>query len=174
MEIAYGETGRRLHTVNGEPEAVLSREHPTEVQEPISRASVAGTPGFTSRFSRISTHLRHRASLLRKKLPGLGSSPSVILSAALEARQFRRQFPGDGHGRGIRRNPCGGVRGGSGAAAVVPDWALIEELPLLRRTMHGRAATIYASKFRLPLSGTIGMKHDPALLLGELAQEVHR
>jgi glycosyltransferase involved in cell wall biosynthesis len=57
-----------------------------------------------------------------------------------------------------------------GKVRVVPNWALIEEIPVLPKDNPWSRRHSLHDKFVYLYSGTIGMKHNPALLL-ELARK---
>jgi colanic acid biosynthesis glycosyl transferase WcaI len=165
MEIGYG---RRAGDFIREwkPDAVLSGNTPTEAQEPITRATLDAGGRFyywLQDFYSLAVD-----KILRKKLPVAGLAVGAYYKY-LEGRQFRRSsrivaITGD-------FTPIIGEEFGIPAerVAVVPNWSLIEELPMMpkdnpwsrRHGLHDMSVFLY--------SGTIGMKHNPGLLL-ELAK----
>jgi len=165
MEIGYGKRAGAFIR-DWKPDAVLSGNTPTEVQEPITQATLAADGRFyywLQDFYSLAVD-----KLLRKKLPVLGLAVGAYYKF-LEGRQFRRSsqivaITGD-------FSPILASEFGVNEkqVAVVPNWALIEEIPehakdnawARRHDLHDKVVFLY--------SGTIGMKHNPALLL-ELAR----
>jgi colanic acid biosynthesis glycosyl transferase WcaI len=165
LEIAYG---KRVASLIGEwlPEVVISGNTPTEAQEPIVRATRKGGGQFhywLQDFYSLAVE-----KLVKRKLPVLGHGVGAYYRF-LDRRQFgrssrivaitsdftpilRREF-------GIEEE----------RVAVVPNWAVIEEMPALEKDNAWARLHDLHDKFVFLYSGTIGMKHNPALLL-ELAR----
>lgn len=57
-----------------------------------------------------------------------------------------------------------------GKTAVIPNWAPLEELPVCSKENEWALSQTFADKFCFLYSGTLGMKHNPALLVA-LAQK---
>lgn len=165
MEIGYG---RRAGDFIREwkPDAVLSGNTPTEAQEPITRATLDAGGRFhywLQDFYSLAVD-----KILRKKLPVAGMAVGAYYKF-LEGRQFRRSsqivaITGD-------FTPILGEEFGvtDDRVAVVPNWALIEELPMKPKDNPWSRKHGLHDKFIFLYSGTIGMKHNPGLLL-ELAK----
>ncbi|MGC4014573.1 MAG: glycosyltransferase family 4 protein [Luteolibacter sp.] len=166
MEIGYGKRAAAFIR-DWKPDAVLSGNTPTEVQEPITRATLAADARFyywLQDFYSLAVD-----KLLRKKMPGVGHAVGAWYRF-LEGRQFRRSsrivaITGD---FGPILQGEFGVE--AGRVAVVPNWALIEELPTHPKDNAWARKHELHDKFVYLYSGTIGMKHNPALIL-ELARK---
>ncbi|MCU0795779.1 MAG: glycosyltransferase family 4 protein [Akkermansiaceae bacterium] len=168
MEVKYGK-GAAQFIRDWKPDAVLSGNTPTETQDPIARA----TTEVGGRFCYWVQDFYSLAvdQLLRRKIPVAG--PLIgRWYRHLDARQFRqshRIIPITEDFNPILTREFGVD---PSRIEVVPNWAVIEELPTrdkanpwaLRHGLHNRFVFLY--------SGTIGMKHNPAMLL-ELARR-HR
>lgn len=165
MEICYG---RRAGDFIREwkPDAVISGNTPTEAQEPITRATLDVGGRFyywLQDFYSLAVD-----KILRKKLPVVGMAVGAYYKF-LEGRQFRRSsrivaITGD---FAPILNAEFGVT--EDRVAVVPNWALIEELPNRPKDNAWSRKHGLHDKFVFLYSGTIGMKHNPGLLL-ELAK----
>lgn len=165
MEVDYGHAAAAF-IESWKPDVVLSGNTPTETQEPITRATIAAGGRFyywVQDFYSLAVD-----KLLRKKIPLAGA-----WAGAWYRRMERRQFERSSRVITITGDftPILEKEFGVDPArvAVVPNWALIEELPVhpkdnawsRRHELHDRFVFLY--------SGTIGMKHNPAMLL-ELAR----
>jgi len=165
MEIGYG---RRAADFIREwkPDAVLSGNTPTETQEEITRAAIESGARFyywLQDFYSLAVD-----KLLRKKIPVVGHAVGAWYRF-LEGRQFRRSaqvvaITGD-FGPILQQEF--GVR--AEQVAVVPNWAIIEEMPVHPKDNAWARKHDLHDKFVYLYSGTIGMKHNPGLLL-ELAR----
>lgn len=165
MEVRYGHAAADF-VRSWQPDAVLSGNTPTETQEPLTRATVEVGGRFyywVQDFYSLAVD-----QLLRRKLPVVGRWVGAWYRH-LDRRQFRRSA-------GVVAitsdfTPILSAQFGVPVerVTVVPNWAVIEELPVLpkdnpwsrRHGLHDRFVFLY--------SGTIGMKHNPALIL-ELAR----
>lgn len=168
MEVRYGRTA--AHFIRDwRPDAVLSGNTPTESQQPILDATVDSGGRFyfwIQDFYSLAVD-----QLLRQKLPVVGAWVGAYYRR-LDRLQFQRSsrvvaITGD-------FKPILGDRFGIGADKidVVPNWALIEELPQLPRdNLWARRHGLH-ERFVFLYSGTIGMKHNPRMLL-DLARQ-HR
>ncbi len=165
MEVRYGRAVAEF--INGwKPDAVLSGNSPTETQEPISRAAIMGKGRFYYWVQDFYSLAVDR--ILRRKIPIAGAWVGAWYRH-LDRRQFHRSskiiaITGD-------FSPILSREFGVDASriAVVPNWALIEEIPCLPKNNPWSRKHSLQDKFVYLYSGTIGMKHNPALLL-ELAR----
>lgn len=161
MEIAYG---RRLGALIAEwkPDAVLSSNTPTETQQPALAAAKKAGARFLmwhQDFYSIAVD-----KLVRKKIPVLG---------ALIGRYYRwmerRQLLASDHIVAITRDfvPIMEREFGVPAAkvSVIPNWAPLETLPSLPKDNEWSRAQGLHGKFVFLYTGTLGMKHNPDLLL---------
>jgi len=165
MEVRYGKAVADFITT-WKPDAVLSGNTPTETQEPISRAATAGKGRFYYWVQDFYSLAVDR--LLRRKLPVAGAWIGAWYRH-LDRRQFARSskiiaITGDFSPILAREF---GVE--TSRIAVVPNWAHIEDLPCLPKDNPWSRLHALHDKFVYLYSGTIGMKHNPALLL-ELAR----
>jgi colanic acid biosynthesis glycosyl transferase WcaI len=165
MEIRYGNAAADF-VRSWKPDAVLSGNTPTETQEPITRATVESGGRFyywVQDFYSLAVD-----KLLRKKIPVAGGFIGAWYRL-LDSRQFRRSS-------GIVTitedfTPILADEFGVTAdrVSVVPNWAVIEDLPALPKDNNWSRRHGLHDKFVFLYSGTIGMKHNPAMLL-ELAK----
>ena len=165
MEIRYGQAAADF-VREWKPDAVLSGNTPTETQEPITRATVEVGGRFyywVQDFYSLAVD-----KLLRKKIPVAGGLIGAWYRL-LDLRQFRRSS-------GIVTitedfTPILTKEFGvdPGRVSVVPNWAVIEDLPVLPKDNPWSRRNGLHDKFVFLYSGTIGMKHNPAMLL-ELAK----
>lgn len=165
MEVAYGREVARF-IAGWKPDAVLSGNTPTETQEPISRAAAAGNGRFYYWVQDFYSLAVDR--LLRKKIPVAGGWIGAWYRH-LDRRQFARSskviaITGDFSPILSREFGVDESR-----ISVVPNWAHIEEIPALPKDNAWSRRHSLHDKFVFLYSGTIGMKHNPALLL-ELAR----
>lgn len=165
MEVAYGKEVARF--IDGwKPDAVLSGNTPTETQEPISRAATSGNGRFYYWVQDFYSLAVDR--LLRRKIPVAGGWIGAWYRH-LDRRQFARSskviaITGD-------FSPILSKEFGvhESRISVVPNWAHIEDIPTLPKDNEWSRRHALHDKFVFLYSGTIGMKHNPALLL-ELAR----
>lgn len=165
MEIRYGHAAADFIR-RWKPDAVLSGNTPTETQEPITRATAECGGRFyywVQDFYSLAVD-----KLLRKKIPVAGGFIGAWYRL-LDRRQFERSS-------GIVTitddfTPILAAEFGVDPAriSVVPNWAVIEELPVLPKDNAWSRRHGLHDKFVFLYSGTIGMKHNPAMLL-ELAR----
>lgn len=165
LEVGYGKSAAAF--IRGwQPDAVISGNTPTEAQEPITRATLAVGGRFyywLQDFYSLAVE-----KLVRKKLPGIGHAVGAYYRF-LDGRQFRRSSqivaitsdftPILAKEFGISED----------RVSVAPNWAVIEEMPVLEKDNAWSRRHDLHDKFVYVYSGTIGMKHNPALLL-ELAR----
>jgi glycosyltransferase involved in cell wall biosynthesis len=165
MEVQYGHSAAAFIR-SWKPEAVLSGNTPTETQEPLTRATVAGGGRFyywVQDFYSLAVD-----QLLRKKIPIAGRWIGAWYRH-LDRKQFERSagivtITGD-FGPILTANF--GVK--AERVSVVPNWAVIEEIPQLDKVNPWSVRHGLDRKFVFLYSGTIGMKHNPAMIL-ELAK----
>jgi len=165
MEIRYGHAAADFIR-SWKPDAVLSGNTPTETQEPITRATIDVGGRFyywLQDFYSLAVE-----KLAKDKIPIVGPLVGKWYRH-LDARQFKRSSrivtitedftPILANEFGISADQI----------EVVPNWAAIEEIPTgdkgnewsVKHGLHNRFVFLY--------TGTIGMKHNPAMLL-ELAK----
>jgi len=165
MEIRYGKAVSDFIR-DWKPDAVLSGNTPTEAQEPITRATIETGGRFyywIQDFYSLAVD-----KILRRKIPLAGGWVGAWYRR-LERRQFQRSsrlvaitsdfapILADEFGIGPER------------IDVVPNWADIEALPTRQKDNPWSRSQGLHDKFVFLYTGTIGMKHNPALLL-ELAK----
>ncbi|MGD7653151.1 MAG: glycosyltransferase family 4 protein [Verrucomicrobiales bacterium] len=166
MEVGYGKQAAAFIR-EWKPDAVLSGNTPTESQEPISRAAVANGGRFyywVQDFYSLAVD-----QLLRRKIPVLGAAVGSWYRS-LDRRQFDRSSKVIGITEDFA--PILNREFGVTPARIetVPNWALIENIPaLVKNNQWARKLNLH-DKFVFLYSGTIGMKHNPALVL-ELARK---
>lgn len=161
MEVRYGGSAARFIR-DWRPDAVLSGNTPTESQEPILGAAIENGGRFyywiQDFYSLAVDHL------LRQKLPVLGG-----WVGAYYRRLDRRQLQRSARIVAITEDfiPILNQRFGIDPARidVVPNWAVIEELPALPRDNPWARRHALQDHFVFLYSGTIGMKHNPRMLL---------
>ena len=161
MEVRYGREVARF-IAEWKPDAVLSGNTPTETQEPISRAATAGNGRFyywVQDFYSLAVD-----KLLRRRIPVVGAWIGAWYRH-LDRRQFQRSsrviaITGDFAPILTREFGVENSR-----IAVVPNWAHIEDIPCLPKDNEWSRRHGLHDKFVYLYSGTIGMKHNPALLL---------
>ena len=169
MEVRYGHEAAAF-VRRWKPDVVLSGNTPTESQDPICRAAVETGARFYYWVQDFYSLAVDR--LLRKKIPLVGG-----LIGKWYRRLDSRQFELSTRIITITEDftPILADEFGIPAdkVAVVPNWALIEELPThpkdnpwaRRHKLHDRFVFLY--------SGTIGMKHNPERLLQLARQHQH-
>ena len=165
MEVRYGREVAKFIT-SWKPDAVLSGNTPTETQEPITRAAVADGGRFyywVQDFYSLAVD-----QILRRKIPIAGA-----WVGSWYRRLDRLQFQRSSKIIAITDDftPILSSEFGVDPAnvAVVPNWALIEEIPVMPKDNAWSRRHSLHDKFVYLYSGTIGMKHNPAMLL-ELAR----
>ena len=166
MEIAYGKKVAEFIT-DWKPDAVLSGNTPTETQEPITRATVAAGGRFyywVQDFYSLAVD-----QILRKKIPVLGSWVGAWYRH-LDRRQFERSSKIIAITEDFTPILSREFGVEPAKVAVVPNWALIEEIPVLPKDNPWSRQHGLHDKFVYLYSGTIGMKHNPAMLL-EIARQ---
>jgi len=165
MEVCYGKEVANFITA-WKPDAVLSGNTPTETQEPITRAAIANGGRFyywVQDFYSLAVD-----KILRRKIPVAGA-----WVGAWYRHLDRRQFGRSSRIIAITEDFTPILSSEFGVdpsqVSVVPNWALIEEIPSLPKDNAWSRHHALHDKFVYLYSGTIGMKHNPAMLL-ELAR----
>jgi glycosyltransferase involved in cell wall biosynthesis len=161
MEIRYGHAAADF-VRQWKPEAVLSGNTPTESQEPITRATVESGGRFyywVQDFYSLAVD-----KLLRRKIPVAGGFIGAWYRL-LDSRQFKRSSGIIAITADFTPILAGEFGIDPGRVSVVPNWAVIEDLPALPKDNGWSRRHGLHDKFVFLYSGTIGMKHNPALLL---------
>ncbi|MFT4176608.1 MAG: glycosyltransferase family 4 protein [Luteolibacter sp.] len=169
MEIDYGHAVARFLN-EWKPDAVLSGNTPTEAQEPISRAAIAHGGRFypwVQDFYSLAVD-----KLVRKKIPIAGRFIGAWYRH-LDRRQFARGSKIVTITEDFGPILTSEFSVGLDRIRVVPNWAEIEQLPCLPKDNEWARNHDLHDKFVFLYSGTIGMKHNPMLLL-ELARRYAR
>lgn len=165
MEIRYGNEVAKFITA-WKPDAVLSGNTPTETQEPITLAATAGGGRFyywVQDFYSLAVD-----KILRRKIPVAGGWVGSWYRH-LDRRQFRRSSKIIAITDDFTPILASEFGVDPANVTVVPNWALIEEIPVLPKDNPWSRHHALHDKFVYLYSGTIGMKHNPAMLL-ELAR----
>jgi len=166
MEVRYGHEAAKFVRA-WKPDVVLSGNTPTESQDPIARATVESGARFYYWVQDFYSLAVDR--LLRKKIPLVGGLIGKFYRH-LDSRQFKLSS------RIITITedftPILAQEFGIAAekVAVVPNWALIEELPSFPKHNDWAKRHNLEDRFVFLYSGTIGMKHNPERLL-QLARQ---
>lgn len=149
------------------PDAIVSANAPPAIQAALLKAAHGGGGVFLNWLQDIISAAAAKA--LREKFPLLGFG----LAAWLRRAEFRVLAASDGV---VAITPdflplC--VAGGVDASRihVVPNWAPLDEIPLLPADNHWARRHGLTGKTLLLYSGTLGLKHNPGLLAA-LAQAV--
>lgn len=166
MEIRYG------HQVAAfirqwRPDAVLSGNTPTETQESILRATLACGANFHHWVQDFYSLAVDR--LLRAKIPLVGAIIGRHYRR-IERRQFARSsglvvITGDF--TPILQQEFGVA---PERVTVIPNWALIDDIPVLPKDNPWSRKHDLHDKFVFLYAGTLGMKHNPDVLL-QLARQ---
>lgn len=161
MEIAYGKTCAKV-ILEWRPDTVLSANTPTESQEAIMAACRAIKTRFVfwaQDFYSIAVD-----KLVRKKIPLLGP-----LIGSYYKRLERRQLQGSDAIVAITEDfvPImqSAFKVGAERITVIPNWAPLASLPVLDKGNDWSRSMGMDSHFVFLYSGTLGMKHNPNLLL---------
>ncbi|MCC5959461.1 MAG: glycosyltransferase family 4 protein [Rhodobacteraceae bacterium] len=164
-DIAYGKRLAQL-VADVQPDIVLSGNTPTECQEYLVRACAQTGAQFIywcQDFYSIAA-----ARILSKKLPGLGHAIGAYYTY-LERRQMRNAAHvihiTDGFVKVTDRWGIPRAR-----VSVIPNWGVIDEIPLLPRETDWSAKMGLTRAKRVVYSGTLANKHNPDFL-AQLAQK---
>lgn len=168
MEVAYGRQAAAFIR-QWKPDIVLSGNTPTESQEPITRATVEAGARFHYWVQDFYSLAVDR--LLRRKLPIVGAWIGGWYRR-LDRRQFERSTRIVTITEDFTPILAEEFDVPEEKIEVVPNWALIEELPTQPKENEWSHKHGLADKFVFLYSGTIGMKHNPERLL-QLARQ-HR
>jgi colanic acid biosynthesis glycosyl transferase WcaI len=158
-ERAYGRAVAR-HIAEWRPEVVLSGNTPTETQEYLVRA--CGEAGAAFCYWVQDFYSLAVTKLVRKKLPVVGELVGAYYRA-LDRRHLRRSaavvsITEDFEPQLARwRIPAN-------RRHVVPNWAELEAFPLRPKDNPWAHEHGLTDRFVFLYSGTLGMKHNPALL----------
>ncbi len=166
MEVRYGKAVAKFIT-DWKPDAVLSGNTPTETQEPITLAAIADGGRFyywVQDFYSLAVD-----KILRRKLPVAGGWVGSWYRH-LDRRQFQRSSRIIAITADFTPILASEFGVDPANVAVIPNWALIEEIPVLPKDNAWSRRHSLHDKFVYLYSGTIGMKHNPAMLL-ELARK---
>lgn len=165
MEIDYGREAAELIT-KWQPDVVLSANTPTEAQSSIVAASKAAGSRFVywvQDFYSIAVD-----KIVRQKLPVVGSAIGRYYRH-LDRKQFRESD----HIVAITEDFAPLLTRDFGVGGdkihVAPNWAPIDSLPVLDKRNQWAEAHSLDGKFVFLYTGTLGMKHNPELLL-EIAE----
>lgn len=161
MEIRYGQAAADF-VRSWKPDAVLSGNTPTETQEPITRATVEVGGRFyywVQDFYSLAVD-----KLLRKKIPVAGGLIGAWYRL-LDLRQFRRSSGIVAITEDFTPILTKEFGVDPKRVSVVPNWAVIEDLPVLPKDNPWARQHGLEDKFVFLYTGTIGMKHNPAMLL---------
>jgi glycosyltransferase involved in cell wall biosynthesis len=166
MEIAYGRRLAQLIT-EWKPDAVLSSNTPTVTQQPALRAAKQAGARFVmwhQDFYSIAVD-----KLVRKKIPVVGA-----LIGKYYRWMERRQLQGSDHIVAITEDFVPIMEREFGVprrkVTVIPNWAPLETLPVLPKDNDWSRAHGLQDCFVYLYTGTLGMKHNPDLLL-QLARQ---
>ena len=164
MEIEYGREVAKFID-SWKPDAVLSGNTPTETQHPICRATTAVSGRFyywVQDFYSLAVD-----KILRKKIPIAGTLIGKWYRH-LDCQQFAQSTKIIAITADFTPILADEFGVDPAKVAVIPNWALIDEIPLLVKDNAWSRKYQLHEKFVFLYSGTIGMKHNPAMLL-ELA-----
>ncbi|HWB04026.1 MAG TPA: glycosyltransferase family 4 protein [Verrucomicrobiales bacterium] len=161
MEIAYGRILAGL-IASWKPDAVLSSNTPTEAQQ--SALAVAKKCGARFLMWHQDFYSIAVDKLVRKKIPILG---------ALIGKYYRwlerRQLQGSDHIVAITADFVPIMEKefevSPEKASVIPNWAPVETLPVLPKDNEWSRGHHIHDRFVFLYTGTLGMKHNPDLLL---------
>jgi glycosyltransferase involved in cell wall biosynthesis len=159
QDLEYGRVAAAAIAASG-ADIVISGNTPTEAQDYIIRASKRSGAKFIfwcQDFYSIAV-----GKLASKKLPGVGPMVGAYYSA-LERRQMRQSdaiilitedFLPKTLSWGVPRD----------RAHIIPNWGAIENIPVLPKANPWAIENGLADKRVILYSGTLGLKHNPALL----------
>jgi colanic acid biosynthesis glycosyl transferase WcaI len=164
-DIAYGKRLARL-VADVKPDIVLSGNTPTECQEYLVNACRAAGAQFIYWCQDFYSIAASR--ILSKKLPGLGHAIGAYYTF-LERRQMRDAAHvvhiTDGFLKVTDRWGISRAR-----VSVIPNWGVIDEIPVLPRDTAWSARMGLARSKRVVYSGTLANKHNPDFL-AQLAEQ---
>lgn len=162
MEIEYGKNAAKM--IKGwEPELIISANTPTESQTGI----LAASQGLEAKFIYWCQDFYSIAvdKLVRKKIPILGALVGNYYKGL-----DRKHFQASDHVVAITSDfkPIMVEQFGvdSDRITTIPNWAPLENLPVEPKVNDWAREQELAGKFVVLYTGTLGMKHNPNLLLG--------
>ncbi len=165
MEVAYGRAVAAL-VAREKPDVVLSSNTPTETQTPIFHASQRCGAAFfywLQDFYSLAVD-----KLVRKKLPVVGAA-----IGSWYKRLDRQQLRGSAGVVAITDDFAPILREDFGVAperiTTIPNWAPLQSVPVRPKENAWAREHGLADKWVYLYTGTLGLKHNPALLL-ELAR----
>jgi len=161
MEIEYGKAAGRL-IEEWRPDVVLSANTPTEAQSSLLKA----TKAIDARFAYWVQDFYSIAvdKIVRQKLPVVGG-----MIGSYYKHLDRKQFGTSDHIVAITEDFAPLLTEEFGVTSdkvlVAPNWAPIESLPVLDKHNDWAVKQALEDKFVFLYTGTLGMKHNPNLLL---------
>lgn len=162
MEVEYGNSAAKM-VREWKPELVISANTPTESQTAILKASQAVGAQFIywcQDFYSIAVD-----KLVRKKIPVFGQFIGNYYKGL-----DRKQMQASDHVVAITEDFKPIMVEDFGVVpekvSVIPNWAPLESLPVLSKDNEWAAEQGLVGKFVVLYTGTLGMKHNPNLLLG--------
>jgi glycosyltransferase involved in cell wall biosynthesis len=165
MEVRYGRAAADF-VRQWRPQAVLSGNTPTETQEPLLRATLDSGGRFYYWVQDFYSLAVDR--LLRARLPVLGAAIGAWYRR-LDRSQFRRSAGIVAITEDFAPILTAEFGVDPTVVRVIPNWAVLDDLPIRPRDNPWSRGQGLERAFTFLYSGTIGMKHNPALLL-ELAR----
>ena len=162
MEVAYGKRVVALIRT-WKPEGVISGNTPTETQESIVRASQDVKARFVywvQDFYSIAVD-----KLVRKKIPVFGGIIGNYYRR-MEGRQLRASHRVVAITEDFSPILRDDYQVDGARIAVIPNWAPLENLPVCDKNNAWSQRHGLQDKFVYLYTGTLGMKHNPELLLG--------
>ncbi|MDB6071068.1 MAG: glycosyltransferase WbuB [Verrucomicrobiales bacterium] len=162
MEVAYGKQVAKL-IKSWKPDGVISSNTPTEAQEPILRA----TQELNARFVYWLQDFYSLAvdKLVRKKIPVLGALIGLYYRR-MEGRQLRASHRVVAITEDFAPILQEEFAVPASRITAIPNWAPLETLPVCEKDNEWSRSHGLHDKFVYLYTGTLGMKHNPELLLG--------
>ncbi|MEM8953986.1 MAG: glycosyltransferase family 4 protein [Verrucomicrobiota bacterium] len=161
MEVQYGHEVARL-IQEWKPDSILSANTPTETQQPIieSARKVGSRFAFwVQDFYSIAVD-----KLVRKKIPVIGRFVGGYYRY-LDKRQLHQSDSVIAITEDFKPLLTKEFNIPEDKVAVIPNWAPIESLPVLPKVNSWAKSQELSHKFVFLYTGTLGMKHNPNLLL---------
>ena len=161
MEIEYGRQAAQL-VRDWDPDVVLSSNTPTETQSSILKACEGDDRRFVfwcQDFYSIAVD-----KLVRRKLPLVGGLVGAYYKH-LERQQLRRSDHIVAITDDFKPIMVDQFEAEPDKISVIPNWAPLESLPVLDKDNAWASEHGLADKFVFLYTGTLGMKHNPRLLL---------
>lgn len=161
MEVQYGHEVAKLIN-DWQPDAVLSANTPTETQQPI----IESTRNVGSKFAFWVQDFYSIAvdKLVRKKIPVLGRLVGGYYRY-LDKRQLHESDSVIAITEDFKPLLTNDFEISEDKVSVIPNWAPIESLPVLPKVNNWSKTQQLDDKFVFLYTGTLGMKHNPNLLL---------